>query len=266
LAADLTRLSAESSRLDAALADALNNKARYDEGARKLEAWKARARDLLNNPDYRWPEDFPYIRVRKSVVKSLDLLNRPPTAFYQSGAMTDAALELFGITAQEKAPTEKALGNYWRGVMDLMLANAYETNLPAGPTGRLTKSVIVPPLGQPLKDLADATRTELVNLLGAEREKLLFDGWDKGSIQIFWPGNLWKIAELPQTFDVWFNPAATGGTPRYGVSWHFEQMGTSTEGKGSVGTLPREIVTRFLAPWLEGFGLSPNEFFGSSND
>lgn len=264
--ADLARLRAESARLDTALAEALTSKARYDAATRKLQAWKARARDLLNNTDYRWPEDLPYVRVRKSVIKSLDLLNHPPTAFRPSGAMTDAALELFGVTAQEKGPTEEALGNYWKGVMDLMLANAYETNLPGEPNGRLTKSVVIPPLGQPLKNIADSTRTELANVLGAEREQLLFAGWDQGAIQIFWPGNQWQIADHPQTFEAWFDPAAVGGAPRYGVGWHFAGMGISTEGKGSVGSLPREIARRFMSPWLEGLGLAPGEFFGSSND
>jgi hypothetical protein len=131
----------------------------------------------------------------------------------------------------------------------------------------LTKTVVVPPLGQPLKNLADNTRTELVNLLGADREKLLFDGWDQGAIQIFWPGNLWKIADEPQSFDVWFDPAATNGAPRYGNSWSVSSGGaTSTAGKGSLRVLPRDIANRFFAPWLQGFGLTPNEFMGASND
>jgi RNA polymerase sigma factor (sigma-70 family) len=265
--ADLIRLRAESSRLDASLLEALKAQARYDEGARKLQAWNARARDLLNNSDYHWPEDLPYVRVRKSVVKSLDLLNHPPTAFSQSGTMTAPALELFGITPQEQAPTEQALASYWRGVRDLSLANAYETNLPGAPTGRLTKTVTVPPLGLPLRDLADNTRTELVNLLGAEREKLLFDGWDQGAIQIFWPGNLWKIADEPQTLEVWFDPVATNGAPRYGSSWSINSGGaTSTAGKGSLRVLPRDIANRFFAPWLQRFGLTPNDFMGASND
>jgi RNA polymerase sigma factor (sigma-70 family) len=265
--ASLDRLRAESSRLDASLAEALNAQARYDEGARKLQAWKARARDLLNNSDSHWPEDLPYVRVRKSVVKSLDLVNHAPAAFHQSGAMSEPALELFAITPQEQAPTEQALASYWRGVRDLSLANAYETNLPGTPTERLTKTVTVPPLGQPLKSLANTARTELVNLLGAEREKLLFGGWDQGAIQIFWPGNLWKIADEPQTLEVWFDPAATNGAPRYGSSWSISSGGgTSTAGKGSLGSLPRDMANRFFAPWLQGFGLTPNEFMGASND
>jgi RNA polymerase sigma factor (sigma-70 family) len=266
LSADLVRLRAQSSRLDAALAETAASQAPYQTAAVKLEAWKARARDLLNNPDYRWPEDLPYVRVRKTVVGSLDLLNHSPSAFHQSGALTEPALELFALTAQEKAPTEQALASYWRGVIDLSLANAYETNLPGAQNGRLTKTVIVPPLGQPLKDLAESTRTELVNLLGEEREKLLFHGWDQGSIQTFWPGNLWNIADQPQTFDVWFNPAAGVSAPRYGIGWHVESSGISIEGSGSLSSLPRGIATRFFAPWLDGFGLAWSEIFRQSHD
>src|SRR5262249_33562124 len=112
--ANLSQLSAESSRLDASLAQALNDQARYEEGARKLQAWKGRGRDLLNTSDYRWPDDFPYVRVHKSIVKSLDPTAHPPAAFHPSGAMSELALELFAITPQEQAPTEQALASYWR--------------------------------------------------------------------------------------------------------------------------------------------------------
>jgi hypothetical protein len=143
-----------------------------------------------------------------------------------------------------------------------MTANAYETNVPGSQSGqRLTKTVIVPPLGQPLKELAANTGSQLTDVLGAEREKLLFDGWDQGGIQIFWPGNLWKIAEQPQTFEAWFEPAkADGSEARYGASRQCANGGaTSAEGPSAFGVIPKEIVARFFSPWLQQLGLSKSE-------
>jgi hypothetical protein len=100
-------------------------------------------------------------------------------------------------------------------------------------------------------------------VLGAEREKLLFDGWDQGAIQIFWPGNLWKIAEEPQTFTARIEPAgADGSGPRYGASRRSTQGGTSGEGRGSFDIFPKEIAVRFFKPWLQQNGINdtfPNE-------
>ncbi len=247
-AAEIERLRAESARLEAALAEAVQTQARYAEAARKLEALKARVRGLLTDANYHWPEDLPYVRIPKAMVKSLV---RP------LGGLDEPLLELLGVTAQEEAPTAQALANYARGVEALMAADAYETNLPAAQTGRLTKTVIVPPLGRPLKTLAEDTQSQLTALLGADREKLLFGGWEQGAIQLFWPGNLWKISEQPQTLTVWVEPAATnGGEPRYGASRSSTMGGTSSEGRGSLGEVPRAIAARFFVPWLEQFGIT----------
>ncbi len=268
--ADLDRLRAESAGLEAALAEAMKNETRYEAAARKLDALTARVKGLLTDANYRWPDDLPYARVPKRVIKPLDILNRWPGTFKPSGAMNERALELLGITAQEKAPTEQALSNYWRGAQDLMTANAYETNLPAAEPGRLTKTVIVPPLGQPLTALAGDARAQLTDILGAEREQLLFAGWDEGAIQIFWPGNLWNISEVPQTFTVWVDPAAPNNAPRYGCGWHQGPMGVSfdTGGGGSpLSELPRGIATQFFAPWLGQFGIkTPTQFCGEQNE
>src|SRR6266446_3194589 len=55
---DIDRLRAESTRLDAALADAMNNQARYEAAAGKLGDLKARVRGLLTDVDYQWPDDL----------------------------------------------------------------------------------------------------------------------------------------------------------------------------------------------------------------
>jgi len=253
---DLDRLRAESARLDAALAEAEVDRGHYEAALRKLETLKARVRGLLTAANYRWPDDLPYVRVPKTVITSLDDQHRP------KGGVGELALELYGITAQEKAPTEQALANYFHGIDDLMAASAYVTNLPGVQTGRFTKTVIVPPLGQPLKALAEETRLRLTDVLGAEREKLLFGGWDEGAIQFFWPGNLWKISEEPQAMTVWVEAAGlNGGGPRYGSSRSSKWGGTSGEGRWGFD-IPGPIAERFFNPWLEQFGItnsSPNE-------
>lgn len=266
VSSQIERLRADGSRLDADLAEAVKLRDRYDAAAQKLEALRTRVRGLLTEPDYQWPGDLPYVRVPKATVASLDLLHKPPMAFSfsSSGAMSEPALELFAITAQEKAPTEQALGNYWQGINALMASAAYETNLPATEPGRITKTVIVPPLGQPVKDLASATRERLTEILGADREQLLFGDWADGGIQLFAPGNVWPIAEDAQTFTVWVEPhGGKDGGPRHGASRSSRMGGMSSDDTATAGmvldTVPPVIAQRFFQSWLQGSGISMPE-------
>jgi hypothetical protein len=265
---DLARLRDESARLDANIAEALSNGDRYESAARKLAGVKARVRGLLTEVNYRWPDDLPYVRVRKETVKSLKLRDAWPGTLGPRGNLTDPALELLGITEQEKGPVEQSLANYWHGVEDLMAVGAYETNVPAVEAGRATKTVIVPPLGQPVKTLANDTRAQLTQGLGAEREQLLFGGWDQGGIQIFWPGNLWDISEVPQILDAWVEPAPEGKPPRFGGGWHQQGgSGWSSIQQGAVAGFPRGIATRFFTPWLAQFGITPPaKYFGDADE
>jgi RNA polymerase sigma factor (sigma-70 family) len=253
VSAEIERLRAESSRFDGALEAAAQAQGRNEEAARRLEVAKARMQAMLTDANYRWPEDSPYVRVPKSVVRKLDL-----HAKFWAGTISEQALELYGINAAEKAPAEKALGDYWSGTLSLMASHAYETNAPSAGRShpeRVTKTVIVPPLGKELTTLADTTRGQLTDALGAERENLLFGGWDQGAIQIFWPGNLWRIAEEPQTCTVWADPTATQ-EPFLGTSWNSTLGGTSSDGSRSLKDLPVPIVTRFFQPWLQQLGIT----------
>jgi RNA polymerase sigma factor (sigma-70 family) len=255
--AEIDRLNAETGRLDGALADAARTKIRYEDASAKLDKLRALAHELLSSTTNEWPSDLAYVRVPKSVVKSLDLLNHTPTAFHQSGALTDAALELFGITADEKEPAEKALAGYWQGVYELMAAAAYETNSAGEKSDQYTKTVVVPPLGASLKTLAEETGTKLTNLLGGDREKLLFGGWDEGGIQIFWPGNLWKISEEPQTFTLRVEPSGAGDDkPGYRSTWASSQGSTSGAGRHNFRIFPSAIARQFFDPWLIQFGIN----------
>jgi RNA polymerase sigma factor (sigma-70 family) len=262
--AELARLRAESARLDSILADTLSTRARYIAAAEKLEALKRRVQNLLKDPNYRWPDDLPYVRVPKATVRSLNLLATTST-FSTSGKLEEGALEFLGITGEEKAPTEQALAHYWQGVQDLMASEAYETNLPSTQPGRLTKTVVVPPLRDAVKTLAADTSQQLTDALGSDREQLLFAGWDKGGIQIFWPGNLWDLARNSQEFEVWVEPAGAGSQPLYGVGWHQGSSGVSTD--SALASFPRGIATRFFVPWLDQLGVStPSEFFGDPHE
>lgn len=146
-----------------------------------------------------------------------------------------------------------------------MASQAYETNLPSTQPGRITKTVVVPPLGDALKTLATDTGQQLTDVLGSDREQLLFAGWDQGGIQIFRPGNLWDLARNSQEFEVWVEPAGAGNQPRYGVGWH--QGGSGFSSDSALAAFPRGIATRFFAPWLDQLGVStPSEFFGDPHE
>lgn len=249
LAAEIERDRAEAARLNAAIAAAAQGQHNNAALLARWENSQARLQEVLRGGNYSWPSDTPYVRIPKAVVKQLEL----QAAFAQTGMLSETALELYGITAEEKVRTEQALGDYWKGVKSLMAARAYETNALEIKPGRLAKAAVVPPLGQDLKTLAQNTHLQVTQHLGPERAEMLFGGWNDGAIQIFWPGNLWNISETPQTFTVWIDPT----TRIYGASWQTGMGGTSTEGSRSTRLVPPEIFTRFFAPWLEQFGINP---------
>ena len=250
VAEEISRLEAESGKLDGTLAESMQAAA---ENRAALGVWRSlgdRVRGLLTAADYRWPGDLPYARIPKALISQLDL----QSTFNHRGQISPTALELLGMTPAERQATEEALANYWQGVDQLMAAGAYETNRPAADSDRLTKTVVVPPLGDDLKGLAEATAMQLTDQLGPDRERILFSGWDEGAIQLFWPGNMWKISEQPQEMAVWVERSKIeDGKPRYGASWRSSQGGTFTE--GSLGSLPPPFAARFFAPWLRGFGI-----------
>lgn len=258
-AAELTHLQAESTRLDASLAEARQDQTRYASAAARLEALKGHIRGLLTNKNYRWPEDLPFVRVAKSEVVSLDLLHKQGT-FGPHGELNDAAQELLAITSTEKAPTEQALGDYQRGIENLTETNAYQTNIVTDTNGRITDTVVVPPLGEPLKTLAANAADQLTTVLGREREQMLFGDWAQGAMQFFWPGNLWVISDQAQQFTVWVQPNNAAGTMDYGSGWSMNGLGASTginpNGNPDEGIIPEGIFQKFFAPWLAQYKLT----------
>jgi hypothetical protein len=227
-AADLGQLRAESARLDVSVAETEKDSARYEEAGRKLEALKGQVRGLLAGTGSPWPTNLPYVRVPKAIITSLDPVFRP------MGRISELALELYGITAQEKASAEQALAAYSKGVYDLMVAKAQVINLSNMQPVRLL--VNIPPLGQPLQAVAEQTRLQLTNVLGSEREKLLFDGGDTVSSQT-----------------MTFEPSGTNGGAPFCVA-----TGTSGRalGEGPFSNVAGPILERFVYPWLDQLGIT----------
>ena len=262
VAAELTRLQTESTRLDSSLAEARQNEAGYASAEAKLDSLKSRIQGLLTDKNYHWPADLPYVRVAKSEVTSLDLLHKQGT-FGSHGVLHEATQELLAITGAEKAPAEQSLNDYQQGIDDLTKtneSNAYRTNIVTGANGQITNTVVMPPLGQPLKTLAANTANQLTTVLGHDREQLLFGDWDQGATQLFWPGNLWLIADQSQVFTYWVEPNKTAGTMDYGSGWHMMSgIGMSTgmnSGENPEGVIPDAIFQKFFAPWLAQYQLT----------
>jgi RNA polymerase sigma factor (sigma-70 family) len=249
--ADLDRMRAESARLEDALTEAGRAQARNQQALQKLAVMGARLRGLLADPNYRWSDELPFVRIPKSTIRKV--APQWKFNFTGGGSMTASAIEVLGLTPEEKAAAESALGNYCKGVQDLMTANAYETNLPASQSAAFSKTIVVPPLGNDLKTLAANTGVEITQLLGADRENLLFGGWDRGNIQIFWPGNPENIAETGQQFTVSVKPDASGsGEPVFQTRWSFAGSSTSTD--HYPGEVPVFMADRFFAPWVRQLG------------
>lgn len=253
---DLRQLQAESRRLDGAISNAVLNQARYEAAAAKLETLKSRVRHLLADTHYQWPDDLPYARVPKSEVKSLDLLHKPGT-FDEQGGLNETAQEMLGITAAEKPPTEEALSAYWSTVREMSENSAYQSNIATDASGRSTDTVIVPPLGEPLKSMAASTAAQIASILGPDREQLLFGDWAQGGVQTFAPGNLWLIGDQPQVLNVWVSPGTGTDGPSYGCGWHVNGTGMSSGGNSTdFGLIPTAIYEKFFAPWLTEHGVT----------
>lgn len=253
-AGDLRRLQTESTRLDNAISNAVQDQARYEAALAKLEVLKSRVRGLLTDAHSQWQDDLPYVRVPKAEVKSLDLLHQGGT-FGPDGVLNHAAEEMLGITAAEKGPVENALSTYWTGVNQMTENNAFQSTVVTNASGRITDTVITPPLGEPLKTLAANTAAEISNVLGPDRERLLFGDWAQGGIQIFSPGNLWLIGDESQEFTIWIDPNARPGEANSGSSHSCHNAGG--ESSDGFGCIPPGVFQKFFAPWLAERGYSP---------
>lgn len=250
---DLRRLQAESAGLDNAVSNAVQDHARYEAAAAKLEELKSRVRGLLTDVQSHWPDDLPYVRVPKAEVKALDLLHKGGT-FGPDGALNPAAQEMLGISAAEKGSVENALAAYWNGVNEMTVNNASQSTIVTNASGRITDTVVTQPLGEPLKTLAADTAAQISNILGPDREQLLFGDWAQGGIQIFSPGNLWLIGDESQEFTIWIEPNAPSGQANSGSSRTCQNGGG--ESSDGFGCVPAGVFQKLFAPWVAEHGFS----------
>ena len=214
-------------------------------------AMKESIESQLTEIDNRWPDESPYVRVPKRIIRQLDLEGR----FSPAGTISNEFAEALALTSRERRNVEEILADYRRSMDSLMADRAYETNAPPQPRDRIAKTIVVPPLGQDLKTLAANTSARLQSVIGAEREELLFGDWAKGGIQVFRPGNLWMIADQAQQMTVWIDVSSVNEEPaRYGSAWTCQRGGTRRE---SGLALPDPIVKRHFAPWMNRHGVKP---------
>jgi RNA polymerase sigma factor (sigma-70 family) len=259
LLARIDQLGSRNAAADRRLAEADATKGQSGQIGEKLRALKSNLSAFLQTPGLLWPSNLPYIRVPKKTVHALDLLHKSPL-FDSAGKLTEQAVEMLAITSDELAAAETILGNYLRGIDQMTLASAYATNSPPEVSGRTTWTIIIPPLGSPLKDLAQATKAELSLALGEERADLLFGDWDQGAVQTFWPGNVWNIAVTAQSMSMWVQPSLTNTHVWFGATRGQGQTGMGSSGNGSLMTIPATLFDRFLRDWATQQGVPSTQF------
>ncbi|TAL03468.1 MAG: sigma-70 family RNA polymerase sigma factor [Verrucomicrobia bacterium] len=173
LQSEVERLRESAARLDASFADANKSAAQRVEDLRKFEAWKEKIRGQLLAADYHWPDDSPFVRIPKSMLRQLTV--HSPVS--QPGVIKQEARELLGLTPQEREQVEAALRNHFTTMDELMSARLYETNraeLVYIPQTALASEVWgVPPLGEDAKSSVAALQSSLQAVLGDERWPLV---------------------------------------------------------------------------------------------
>jgi len=194
-AADLSQLRAEAVRLDASVAEAEKDSARYEEAASKLEALKGQVRALLAGSGPSWPTNLLYVRVPKAIITSLNPVYRP------MGRISELALELYGITAQEKASAEQALA---------ALLNNYALQLVEDPKSKIARittknPAALPPLLTKIYQLKYASPTNLLasvqGTIDPKRSKVLPDTRTSQLVLVATENEITAVDELVLNLD-----------------------------------------------------------------
>lgn len=169
LQTDVERLRESASRVETSLADANLSAARRAEDLQKFEAWKEKIRGQLMAADYHWPDDSPFVRIPKSMLRQLRV-GRPVSA---PGTIRQEARELLGLTPLEREQAEAALHKHFATMDDLMDAKLYETNKSARiqvPKAAVASKIFgVPPLGDDVKLPVAELQSSLQSIFGDER-------------------------------------------------------------------------------------------------
>jgi hypothetical protein len=258
LASEVSRLRAESTRLDGVLARATDARARAEEVARKDDALKARLFGLLTAADYHWPEDLDFVRIPKSAVKEL----HPILAVDAAGKIKDWGAELLCLTPEEKQRAEAALQAHAQALSQLAANRAYETNsLPASLAthwaGKPYKSVWVPPLGADAQPLMADLLAQVGDALGEERAQLLLGADAPGKPAYSQWGKTVGGLYRGTLFTVCVNPDQPDGLD-YGQ--YQDAVGNRGRSKNRnqllLNSLPEAISSQFFDPWLAQMGIT----------
>jgi hypothetical protein len=255
------------------LADETALAAKRAAAADKFSARKRHLRALLTGENYHWPQDSPFVRIPKSVAKSLE----PYRAVRPPGVLTQEARELLGLTPEEREQVEAALQAHFVAMDKLIEVGIYETNalspyaarfgIPSGATA--SQVWTIPALGDDVDAQAKALETSLQHALGSERW-----GMVQAQMGIVGTDTLRRVLGLdagqnPQQVALWITDQ--NGKPTVGYGWQgnggaFTQDGAPLEvfkpGAQSASdpdparfiggrTLPTALTTRMLA-WLQG--------------
>ncbi|MBI2948188.1 MAG: sigma-70 family RNA polymerase sigma factor [Verrucomicrobia bacterium] len=241
LAAEIARLRARAVRLDSALAAAAQARAERAESTRKVELFKERIRGLLTDPDYRWPEDLPFVRVPKSALGSMEvsLPVAPP------GIVKPATCDMLGLTPEERQKIEGGLATYFVAIEERIQTTLYETNRPA--RGRIpddalaSQAFVVPALGERVTKAAERMIGELRSELGEDRWNLLKPAFetDGGTHSLRRVMNL-DAADMLQEVSVWIKQQANEPA-KVGYSWSGGSAYFSTGGVALSEFAPERI-------------------------
>ncbi len=173
LQTEIERLRKVSSQLDASVAEAAKSVAQSAEAGQKFETWKKHLREQLMAVDYRWPDDSPFVRIPKSALRKIDV-HRPISP---PGIIKQETRELLGLTPQEREEAESILRDHFTRMDVAIEAKVYETNQPSGfnipATALASKIIVVPPLGNEVKNHSDELLAGLRHILGEERWPLV---------------------------------------------------------------------------------------------
>lgn len=179
LRAEIQRLRNTSAELEQSQTELLAAAARQTEKQEKFEAWKKQLRECLLAADFRWSDDYPFVRIPKSVLPELDvhpLISRP-------GVISQPASELLGLTAGEHEQLESALQQHFAAMDKLVESHVYETNQSQRlrvPDSALDRKIfVVPALGDEVTALGNELETAFKSTLGVERWNWIQPFWDR---------------------------------------------------------------------------------------
>ena len=253
---EVERWESTSARLSASLPAGADLARKRAAAEGQFAAWKNRLRALLTSDTYRWPEDSPFVRIPKSIVKQLgvDHSVQPP------GVLTQPARELLGLTPQEREQIETVLQAHFTAMNQLIENQVYETNtlsqsgshfgIPSDASA--SKVWVIPPLGDAVATQTKTLQDSLQNTLGAER-------WQFVSEQLGTIGTdtLRRVLNLdagqnPQEVAVWITEF--NGKPTVGYGW---------QGNGGAFTQDGAPLDAFSPGAATSPGMDPAQFVGS---